>query len=69
MRRSDMLMQEHFQILEVYAAATAYYLILTSLWDLVQRRLEKHFGRSSATRSRRASATAPSPQAGLEARA
>jgi polar amino acid transport system permease protein len=69
MRRSDMLMQEHFQILEVYAAATAYYLILTSLWDVVQRRLEKHFGRSSATRSRRASATAPSPQAGLEARA
>ena len=25
MRRSDMLMQEHFQILEIYAAATAYY--------------------------------------------
>jgi len=69
MRRSDMLMQEHFQILEVYAAATAYYLILTSVWDVAQRRLEKHFGRSSATRSRRASATAPSPQAGLEARA
>jgi polar amino acid transport system permease protein len=47
MRRSDMLMQEHFQVLEVYAAATIYYLILTSLWDVVQRRLEKHFGRST----------------------
>jgi polar amino acid transport system permease protein len=48
MRRSDMLMQEHFQILEVYAAATVYYLMLTSVWDAVQRRLEKHFGRSIA---------------------
>lgn len=48
MRRSDMLMQEHFQILEVYAAATVYYLMLTSMWDVVQRRLEKHFGRSIA---------------------
>jgi polar amino acid transport system permease protein len=69
MRRSDMLMQEHFQILEVYAAATAYYLILTSVWDAVQRRLEKHFGRSSAAKSRRVAATAPVAQASLEARA
>lgn len=46
MRRSDLLMQEQFQVLEVYAAATIYYLILTSLWDLVQARLERHFGRS-----------------------
>ncbi|MET0219756.1 MAG: amino acid ABC transporter permease [Bradyrhizobium sp.] len=59
MRRSDMLMQEHFQILEVYAAATAYYLILTSLWDLAQRRLEKHFGRSTAARAPRTLARAP----------
>ncbi|SMO96578.1 amino acid ABC transporter permease [Paracoccus laeviglucosivorans] len=46
MRRSDLLMQEQFQVLEVYAAATIYYLILTSLWDIVQARLESHFGRS-----------------------
>ena len=69
MRRSDMLMQEHFQILEVYAAATVYYLMLTSVWDAVQRRLEKHFGRSSAAKSPRAVAKAPSPLVGLEARA
>jgi polar amino acid transport system permease protein len=69
MRRSDMLMQEHFQILEVYAAATAYYLILTSVWDAVQRRLEKHFSRSTTARSPRAVAKAPSPQTGLEVRA
>jgi len=69
MRRSDMLMQEHFQILEVYAAATAYYLILTSVWDAVQRRLEKHFSRSTTAKARRAGAKAPTAQTGLEARA
>lgn len=47
MRRSDMLMQEHFQILEVYAAAAIYYLAMTSIWDFAQRRLERHFGRSA----------------------
>ncbi len=46
MRRSDMLMQEHFQILEVYAAAAVYYLLLVSVWDVVQQRLERYFGRS-----------------------
>lgn len=46
LRRSEMLMQQDFQILEVYAAATIYYLVLTSLWDMFQRRLERHFGRS-----------------------
>lgn len=45
MRRSEMLMQEQFLTLEVYAAAAVYYLALTTLWDLVQRPLEKHFGR------------------------
>jgi polar amino acid transport system permease protein len=45
MRRSDMLMQEQFQTLEVYAAAAVYYLILTTLWDLIQRPMERHFGR------------------------
>ena len=52
MRRSEMLMQEQFQTLEVYAAAAVYYLILTTLWDLVQRPLEKHFGRFIPTKGR-----------------
>ncbi len=46
LRRSEMLMQENFQILEVYAAATIYYLLITSIWDVFQKRLERHFGRS-----------------------
>lgn len=52
MRRSDMLMQEQFQTLEVYAAAAAYYLLLTTLWDFVQRPLERHFGRFIAKKAR-----------------
>jgi len=45
MRRGQVLMQVRFEVLEVYAAAAVYYLLLTSLWDVVQRRLEKHYGR------------------------
>ncbi|MEP9350449.1 amino acid ABC transporter permease [Xanthobacter sp. KR7-225] len=52
MRRSEMLMQEQFLTLEVYAAAAVYYLALTTLWDLVQRPLEKHFGRFVQKKSR-----------------
>ena len=52
MRRSDMLMQQQFQTLEVYAAAAVYYLILTTLWDAVQRPLERHFGRFILAKSR-----------------
>lgn len=50
MRRSDELMQQQFQTLEVYAAAACYYLLLTSVWDLLQRQLEGHFSKSFKTR-------------------
>jgi polar amino acid transport system permease protein len=39
MRRSQMIMQVRFDVLEVYVAAAVYYLALTTLWDAVQRRL------------------------------
>lgn len=43
MRRSEMIMQVKFDVLEVFAAAAIYYLVLTTLWDRVQRRLERRF--------------------------
>jgi polar amino acid transport system permease protein len=52
MRRSEMLMQEQFLTLEVYAAAAVYYLVLTTLWDLVQRPLESYFGRFIINKNR-----------------
>ena len=43
---------------EIFVVAACYYLVLTSLWSVVQRRLEAHFGRSldatAGVRSRRA---------------
>ncbi|MDR7522797.1 MAG: amino acid ABC transporter permease [Armatimonadota bacterium] len=46
LRRSQMLIQFEFRVLEIFAVAALYYLALTTLWGLVQRRLESHFGKS-----------------------
>lgn len=43
MRRSEMIMQVKFDVLETFAAAAVLYLILTTMWDQVQRRLERRF--------------------------
>ncbi len=48
LRRTQVLIQEKFMVLELFAVAAIYYLVLTTLWDLVQRRIEKRFGRSTA---------------------
>jgi polar amino acid transport system permease protein len=48
MRRSQMLMQIRFEVLEVYMVAALYYLALTTLWDFFQRYLERRFGRGHA---------------------
>ncbi len=48
MRRSQMLMQIRFDVLEVYCVAAVFYLALTSLWDVAQRALERRFGRGYA---------------------
>lgn len=46
MRRSQVLMQENFEVLELYCDAAVYYLLLTTLWNRVQLRLERHYGRA-----------------------
>ncbi|MBP7565559.1 MAG: amino acid ABC transporter permease [Burkholderiaceae bacterium] len=48
MRRSQMVMQEHFHVLEVFGVAAIYYLIMTTAWGFVQERLERRFGQSTA---------------------
>ena len=48
MRRGQMLMQLRFEVLEVYCVVALYYLVLTTLWDIVQRALERRFGRGYA---------------------
>lgn len=43
LRRTQMLIQEKFMVLELFMVAATYYLILTTLWDLIQRRIERHY--------------------------
>ena len=68
MRRSQVLMQTKFEVLELYCVAALYYLALTTLWNLVQVRLEEHYGRGyaetgSAPRPRLAAGRAPAEPA------
>lgn len=48
MRRGQLLMQVNFDVLEVYCAVAVYYLLLTSLWEIVQRMLEHRANRGHA---------------------
>lgn len=48
MRRGQLLMQVNFDVLEVYCAVAVYYLVLTSLWDVAQRALERRANRGYA---------------------
>jgi polar amino acid transport system permease protein len=48
LRRTQILIQERFLVLELFVVAALYYLLMTSAWDLVQRRLEKRYGRGHA---------------------
>ncbi len=46
LRRTQVLIQEQFQVLELFAVAAIYYLAMTTAWDFVQRRIERRFGRA-----------------------
>jgi polar amino acid transport system permease protein len=47
LRRTEILAQTNFKVLEVYAAAGIYYLAMTTAWGFVQNKLEARFGRST----------------------
>jgi polar amino acid transport system permease protein len=46
LRRSQVLIQVKFEVLEIFCVCAIYYLIITSLWQLVQTRIERRFGRA-----------------------
>lgn len=48
LRRTQILVQERFLVLELFSVAALYYLAMTTAWDLVQRRLEARYGRGEA---------------------
>jgi len=45
MRRGQILMQERFQVLEIFVVVAVLYLVMTTAWELVQRRIETYYGR------------------------
>jgi len=45
LRRTQILIQEKFLVLELFICAALYYLLMTTAWDFAQRRLERRFGR------------------------
>jgi polar amino acid transport system permease protein len=49
LRKTQILIQEKFLVLELFAVAAIYYLLLTSLWDVIQRRIEARYGRAYKT--------------------
>ncbi len=46
LRRTELLVQVQFKVLEIFVIAALYYLVLTTLWGLVQARLEAYASRS-----------------------
>lgn len=46
LRRTQVLIQEKFLVLELFVVAAIYYLVMTSAWDFVQRRIERRFGKA-----------------------
>lgn len=46
LRKTQILIQEKFLVLELFAVAAIYYLLLTSVWDVIQRRIEARYGRA-----------------------
>jgi polar amino acid transport system permease protein len=46
LRRGQILMQQKFQVLEVFMVVAIIYLVMTTCWDLVQRRIEAYYGKA-----------------------
>jgi polar amino acid transport system permease protein len=41
-----LLIQEKFAVLEIYIVATIWYLCMTSVWNVIQGRIERYYGRA-----------------------
>ena len=45
LRSTQILIQEKFLVLELFTVAALYYLLMTSVWDMIQRRIEERFSK------------------------
>lgn len=48
LRRTELLVQVQFKVLEIFIVAALYYLFLTTIWGFIQTRLEAYASRSVA---------------------
>lgn len=46
LRRGQILMQQRFEVLEIFMVVAIIYLVMTTCWDFVQRRIENHYGKA-----------------------
>jgi len=46
LRRGQILMQQKFQVLEIFMVVAIIYLAMTTCWDFVQRRIEAYYGKA-----------------------
>jgi len=46
LRRGQILMQQKFQVLEVFIVVAIIYLVMTTCWDFIQRRIEAYYGKA-----------------------
>ncbi|WP_458098359.1 amino acid ABC transporter permease [Roseomonas sp. WA12] len=46
LRRGQILMQQRFEVLEVFVCIAIIYLAMTTAWEFVQRRIEAYYGKS-----------------------
>lgn len=59
LRRTEVLIQVQFKVLEIFIVAALYYLVMTTIWGFVQDRIEAHFSRSHAAAKGGKAAAAP----------
>ncbi|AMM23695.1 amino acid ABC transporter permease [Variovorax sp. PAMC 28711] len=67
LRRTQVLIQEKFMVLELFLVAALYYLLMTTAWDFIQRRIERHYARAYSPGGS-GKTTAPPPDIALEQR-
>jgi polar amino acid transport system permease protein len=48
-RRGQVLMQQRFEVLEVFCCVALIYLAMTTVWEVIQRRIELHYERAYKT--------------------
>lgn len=65
LRRTEMLIQVQFKVLEIFIVAALYYLAMTTIWGFVQARLERRLARGTEQIGRGRPVPDPLPQLSL----